>query len=118
MVIEHNFPNLHFQERCIFVKVEEPVQACLQDTWGESWMQWSEEMKRETDAMVLQEQRDFEGWMELPFPILLGDLPQICFLKLVKLLEPADVCDSRRLSSASYVHLWHPNVRTFTEKFT
>ena len=116
LVIEHNFPNLHFQERCIFVKVEGPVQAC-QGTWGNSWMDWSEEMKRETDAMVLQEQRDFKGWMELPFPPLLGDLPQSsCFLRLVKLLVPADVCNSHLLSRPNYMQLWHPHVRSFTKK--
>ena len=121
LVIELNFPNLHFQERCVFIKMEGPVQACLQDTLGDSWMRWSEKMKRETGAMVLQEQRDFKGWMEmeLPFPPLLGDLPQSpCFLKLVKLLVPSDVSNSSRLPRKSYIQLWHPHVRSFTEKST
>ena len=126
LVIELNFPNLHFQERCVFIKVEGlegPVQAGLEDTFGDSWMQCLEKMKRdrETGAMVLQEQRDFKGWMEmeLPFPPLLGDLPQSpCFLKLVKLLVPADVCNSSCLPRKSYIQLWHPHVRSFTEKST
>ena len=116
LVINHSFPSLQFQERCIFVKVE-AVQPRLREPWNDSWMQWSEEMKRETDAMVVQEQRDFKGWMELPFPPLLGDLPQSsCFLRLVKLLVPADVCNSHLLSRPNYMQLWHPHVRSFTKK--
>ena len=112
LVINHSFPSLQFQERCIFLKVE-AVQPCLREPHNDSWMQWSEEMKRETDAMVLQEQKDFKGWMELPFPPLLADLPPYSYFKLVKTLVPADVSNSRRLSHASYVHLWHPHVRSF-----
>ena len=112
LVINHSFPSLQFQECCIFLKVE-AVQPCLREPHNDSWMQWSEEMKRETDAMVLQEQKDFKGWMELPFPPLLADLPPYSYFKLVKTLVPADVSNSRRLSHASYVHLWHPHVRSF-----